>query len=126
MLMFARELARRVGAAGADLVSCAAHPGFAHTDLIANGPAPSPVLDALSNLLMKPLMSQSAADGAWPTLFAATSPDARPGGYYGPGGPFELKGPPQPARVPPAALDAAVATRLWSVSETLTGVTAPI
>ena len=107
-------------------MSCAAHPGFARTDLIANGPAPSPVLDALSNLLMKPLMSQSAADGAWPTLFAATSPDARPGGYYGPGGPFELKGPPQPARVPPAALDAAVATRLWSVSETLTGVTAPI
>ncbi len=125
MLMFARELARRVGVSGAGLISCAAHPGFARTDLIANGPAPSPVLGAIAVQLARPI-SQSAADGAWPTLFAATSPEARAGGYYGPGGPFELKGPPRPARVPPAALDQAAAARLWSVSETLTGVTAPV
>jgi hypothetical protein len=86
MLMFGRELARRMGAAGADVVSCAAHPGFARTDLIANGPGPNRLLDAMS-ALMKPLMSQSGADGAWPTLFAATSTEARSGGYYGPGGP---------------------------------------
>ena len=115
MLMFARELARRVGVAGPGLVSCAAHPGFARTDLIANGPAPSPVLDRLQppdetdqpvggrRRLADPLRGDVAAGPS--------------GGYYGPGGPFELKGPPHPARVPPAALDAATATRLWSVSE---------
>jgi NAD(P)-dependent dehydrogenase (short-subunit alcohol dehydrogenase family) len=122
MLMFARELARR---AGAGLVSTAAHPGFARTELIANGPAPSPALGAIALQLARPI-SQSAADGAWPTLFAAASPEARSGGYYGPGGAFELKGLPRPARVPPAALDGAVAARLWSVSETLTGVAAPV
>jgi NAD(P)-dependent dehydrogenase (short-subunit alcohol dehydrogenase family) len=126
MLMFARELARRASVAGADLISCAAHPGFARTDLIANGPAPNPVLDWLSTHLMQPAMSQSAADGALPTLFAATSPQAQPGAYYGPGGAFELKGPPHLARVPPAALDEAAAARLWAVSEQLTGVVASL
>jgi len=122
MLTYARELARR---AGGNLISTAAHPGFARTDLIANGPAPSPVLGAIALQLARPI-SQSASDGAWPTLFAATSPQARSGGYYGPGGPFELKGPPSLARVPPAARDEAVAARLWSVSENLTGVAASL
>ena len=66
--------------------------------------------------------SQSAAEGALPTLLAATAPDADPGGYYGPKDMMELKGPPVPARVAKPAQDDSVARRLWSVSEDLTGV----
>jgi hypothetical protein len=68
------------------------------------------------------LISQSAAEGALPSLFAATSADAEPGGYYGPNWVYELKGPPVPARVMRQAKDFAAAAMLWDVSATLTGV----
>jgi hypothetical protein len=71
------------------------------------------------------LIGHSAAAGARPTLFAATSPEAKPLGYYGPNGIFELKGPVAPAVVSPKANDHAVAGKLWQVSEELTGVRWP-
>jgi NAD(P)-dependent dehydrogenase (short-subunit alcohol dehydrogenase family) len=121
MLIFALELQRRSDAGGWGLMSNAAHPGFARTDLIANGPGTG----GLSGLLIKalqPYITQSAAEGALPTLFAATSPEAKPAGYYGPNGFYELKGPPVPAKIMPQAKDAAAAARLWDVSAALTGV----
>jgi NAD(P)-dependent dehydrogenase (short-subunit alcohol dehydrogenase family) len=121
MLMFALELQRRSDAAGWGLMSNAAHPGYARTDLIANGPGAGGLLWQLSKSL-QPLVSHSAAEGALPTLFAATSPRAEPGGYYGPNWFYELKGPPVPAKIMPQAKDAAVAARLWDVSAALTGV----
>ncbi|MDA9528055.1 SDR family oxidoreductase [Bradyrhizobium sp. CCBAU 25338] len=121
MLMFALELQRRSVAAGWGLMSLAAHPGYARTDLIANGPGTNTVQSRLGRLL-QPLISQSAAEGALPTLFAATFPDAEPGGYYGPNGFYELKGPPGPARIMPQAKDLAAAAMLWDASATLTGV----
>jgi NAD(P)-dependent dehydrogenase (short-subunit alcohol dehydrogenase family) len=125
MLMFALELQRRSDAAGWGLLSNAAHPGYARTDLIANGPGNS-LLWQLSKSL-QPLISQSAAEGALPTLFAATSPDAKAAGYYGPNWFYELKGPPVPAKIMPQAKDAASAARLWDVSAALTGVSfAPV
>jgi NAD(P)-dependent dehydrogenase (short-subunit alcohol dehydrogenase family) len=122
MLMFALELQRRSDAAGWGLMSNAAHPGFARTDLIANGPGASGLLWHVSRLL-QPYVSHSAAEGALPTLFAAVSPEAKAGGYYGPNGFYEMKGPPAPAKIMPQAKDAAVAARLWDVSAMLTGVT---
>ena len=119
MLMFALELQRRSDAAGWGVMSNAAHPGFARTDLIANGPGANGLLGLLSKLL-QPFISQSAAAGALPTLFAATSPEAKPAGYYGPNGFFELKGPPAAAKIMPQANDAAAAARLWDVSAALT------
>ena len=74
---------------------------------------------------MGSFMSHSAAAGALPTLFAATSPTATPMGYYGPNGFYELKGPVAPAQVFPQAKDEAVARKLWEVSEQLTGVKWP-
>ena len=121
MLMFALELQRRSDAAGWGLMSNAAHPGYARTDLIANGPGAGGLLWQL-NKSLQPLVSHSAAEGALPTLFAATSPQAEPGGYYGPNWFYELKGPPVPAKIMPQAKDAAVAARLWDVSAALTGV----
>jgi NAD(P)-dependent dehydrogenase (short-subunit alcohol dehydrogenase family) len=121
MLMFALELQRRSDAAGWGLMSNAAHPGYARTDLIANGPGASGLLWQL-NKSLQPFISHSAAEGALPTLFAATSLEAKPSGYYGPNWFYELKGPPVPARIMPRAKDPAVAARLWDVSAALTGV----
>jgi NAD(P)-dependent dehydrogenase (short-subunit alcohol dehydrogenase family) len=121
MLMFALELQRRSDAAGWGLMSNAAHPGYARTDLIAKGPGTSGLLWQV-NKLLQPFASQSAAEGALPTLFAATSPEAKPAGYYGPNGFYELKGAPAPATIMPRANDAPASARLWDVSATLTGV----
>jgi NAD(P)-dependent dehydrogenase (short-subunit alcohol dehydrogenase family) len=96
MLMFALELQRRSDAGGWGLMSNAAHPGYARTDLIPNGPGAGGLLWRI-NTLLQPFISHSAADGALPTLFAATSPQAEPAGYYGPNRFYELKGPPAPA-----------------------------
>jgi hypothetical protein len=71
---------------------------------------------------MKPFLSQDAAHGALPTLYAAVAPEAVAGGYYGPNGFAELKGFPTAVAVPKTALDEAVAKRLWEESERLTGV----
>ncbi|WP_341313456.1 oxidoreductase [Paraburkholderia sp. IMGN_8] len=120
MLMFALELQRRSDANGWGVLSNAAHPGYARTDLIANGPGDSGLLQMLNRMTIEPLASHSAADGALPTLFAATAPEAKPGGYYGPSGLFEMKGPPGEARIARHAQDKAVAARLWEVSEALT------
>jgi NAD(P)-dependent dehydrogenase (short-subunit alcohol dehydrogenase family) len=121
MLMFALELQRRSDAAGWGLMSNAAHPGYARTDLIANGPGARGLLWQI-NKLLRPYISQSAAEGALPTLFAATSPEAKAAGYYGPNEFYELKGLPVPAKIMPQAEDAAAAARLWDVSAALTGV----
>jgi NAD(P)-dependent dehydrogenase (short-subunit alcohol dehydrogenase family) len=121
MLMFSLELQRRSLAAGWGVTSVAAHPGYARTDLIPNGPGTNTLTWQVGGLL-QPFISQSAAEGAWPTLFAATSPAAEPGGYYGPNGFYELKGAPRSAKIMPRAKDFAVAAMLWDVSATLTGV----
>jgi NAD(P)-dependent dehydrogenase (short-subunit alcohol dehydrogenase family) len=119
MLMFALELQRRSDAAGWGLTSLAAHPGFARTELIANGPAPRGVMAGL-NRLLQPMVSQSAAQGALPTLFAATAAAATGGGYYGPNGVFELQGAPAPAQIMPKAQRRDDAARLWQESARLT------
>ncbi|MBR0813569.1 SDR family oxidoreductase [Bradyrhizobium diazoefficiens] len=121
MLMFSLEFQRRSDAAGWGVRSIAAHPGFARTDLIANGPGANTFQWRVGRLL-QPLFSQSAAEGALPTLFAATSPTAEPGGYYGPNGFLEMKGAPAAAKIMPHAKDFAAAAMLWDASATLTGV----
>lgn len=119
-LIFALELHRRSDAGGWGVDSIAAHPGVSRTDLLLNSPGQKGLAPGLR---LARLMFQSASKGALPTLFAATSPDARPGGYYGPDGPAELRGYPAPSRVPRRASDRATADRLWHLSEQLTGVT---
>ena len=120
MLMFALELQRRSDAAGWNLMSNASHPGWARTDLFVNGPGLG--LLSFASQFAAPLFSQSAENGALPTMFAATSAQAEGGGYYGPSGLGELKGPPAPARIMPRARDKAGASKLWDVSKQLTGV----
>jgi NAD(P)-dependent dehydrogenase (short-subunit alcohol dehydrogenase family) len=123
-LLFTFELQRRSDAYGWGLMSNAAHPGFARTELIPNGPGTGG-LKGIGMKVLGSFMSHSAAAGALPTLFAATSPEAAPNGYYGPNGVYELKGPVASAKVFPQAKDEAVARKLWEVSEQLTGVKWP-
>ncbi len=114
-LLFIRELDRRFGNS---LTAAAAHPGYAATDLQTGQGQP------LMELVMRcgnATIAQSAAQGAWPSLYAATAPDVRGGEYFGPGL-LELRGHPTRAGRSRAAQDDAVAARLWQVSEQLTGV----
>ncbi len=122
-LMFALELQRRSDAAGWGVASLAAHPGISRTDLLPNGAGDG----SLQGLARKYLwfLFQPAAQGALPTLFAATAPDAASGIYYGPHALGETRGYPSLARVPAPAQDAAAAGRLWRVSEQLAGVSFP-
>jgi hypothetical protein len=115
-------LQRRSDEAGWGLVSNAAHPGYARTELIANGPGADAFATKINNVLIRPFLSQSAADGALPVLFAATSTDATRAGYYGPAGPFELIGAPGPSVIGKQVRDVDVARKLWEISEDLTGV----
>jgi NAD(P)-dependent dehydrogenase (short-subunit alcohol dehydrogenase family) len=116
-LMFGLELQRRSIAGGWGVTSIIAHPGVARTDLLHNDPGRWSGMGLARTLLW--FLFQPAAQGALPTLFAATSADAEPGGYYGPDALGETRGYPAPARVPPAALDEAVARRLWEASDKL-------
>ena len=127
MLMFALELDRRSRAGGWGVTSVAAHPGYARTGLIGAGPLGSrPVARFLFRSIyrpfIEPLVSHSAADGALPILLAATTPDAMPGGYYGPTTGAELKGPAGLVGMKPHARDETVAAALWEAAERLTGV----
>jgi NAD(P)-dependent dehydrogenase (short-subunit alcohol dehydrogenase family) len=94
-LIFAFELHRRLSAANSCIASIAAHPGWALTDLGRYASRGFRFLMKLS----RPLW-QSAEAGSLPLLFAATSPNARKGGYYGPDGRREAKG----TRRPPSSL----------------------
>ena len=122
-LLFMRELAERLRAAGLPIVSVAAHPGYASTHLQAAGPEMTgQVWKAKVMSVANKVMAQSAAMGALPTLFAATSPGVANGDYIGPDGFGEQRGHPKLVGMAPPARDTVAAARLWTVSEELTGV----
>ena len=126
-LLFTYELQRRLEAAGARAVSVACHPGYSATNLQAVGPqmSGSRIAARLMDLGNR-FFSQPAAMGALPTLYAATSPDARGGDYIGPDGFMENYGHPRKTRSTARSHDRAVAMRLWEVSEQLTSVRYPL
>lgn len=111
-LLFALELQRRIAATGSDVRVTAAHPGWTSTDLQRTA--------GLFRFL-NPVFAMKPADGALPTLRAATDPDAGPGSYWGPARFFEMSGPPVRARIDDRAQDEKVAARLWDETEKLIG-----
>jgi NAD(P)-dependent dehydrogenase (short-subunit alcohol dehydrogenase family) len=126
-LMLAQHLVAVGRQRGWNLISTAAHPGFTRTNLQTAGASlgrEKPKRTLLNSLYILP--SQDVEHGTEPLLYAATSPDAITGGYYGPGRSFGLVGPTATARIPRRARDAATAARLWAEAERLTGVTLPI
>jgi NAD(P)-dependent dehydrogenase (short-subunit alcohol dehydrogenase family) len=122
-LLFALELQRRADAAGAELLSVAAHPGYAATNLQYAGPEMEG--SRVKKLLMRVgnlVIAQSDANGALPILYAAAE-DIPGGAYAGPGGFREARGAPTLVGMTKAAADPETAARLWERSEELTGVT---
>jgi len=119
-LIFALELQRRSDNSGWGITSIAAHPGISRTDLLHNAPGRFSTGGLLRTYLW--FLFQPAAQGALPILFAATSPDAHKGGYYGPNKLSETRGHPAAAKLPPHSRDNQVASRLWEESEMLTGI----
>jgi NAD(P)-dependent dehydrogenase (short-subunit alcohol dehydrogenase family) len=125
-LLFALELERRAEAAGSKLVSIPVHPGVSRTSIFINS-----LGDGKPSLIMRvivpviSLVMQSDVAGALPTLYAATSPNAKGGEYIGPDGFMAIKGSPTVEQPKPQALDEVVAKKLWVVSEELTGVVYP-
>ena len=120
--LFALELHRRLTRAGSAVAVTAAHPGYAITNLQTSGPGTGLSAFRIISSILKLFLSQDAAHGALPTLFAAVAPEAVPGDYYGPDGLFELKGYPKTVVIPTRAQDPKDAERLWSEAESLTGI----
>lgn len=125
-VMFALELDRRLRAAGSPadkILSVAAHPGVANTNLFQAGE-----YSTIERLVRRGFGAaigtflNSEQAGALPTLYAATAPEVGSGGYYGPVGFQEMRGYVGSAVIAPQAQEAAGAARLWSECERLTGV----
>lgn len=122
-LLFTYELQRKLEAAGQRAISVACHPGYAATNLQAAGPRMegSALMESIMALGNR-LLSQSAAMGALPTLFAATDPSVRGADYVGPDGFFENTGHPHKTTSNARSHDRDAAAKLWAISEELTGV----
>ncbi len=118
-LMFGEELHRRLRAAGLKTRSIPVHPGGSDSGLF----------DEMSRAqyyffkILSPFILHSNASAAKPSLFAALDPAAEGGQYYGPKGYQEFRGKVGKANRDPSTQDLDSATRLWDLSEELTGQT---
>jgi NAD(P)-dependent dehydrogenase (short-subunit alcohol dehydrogenase family) len=117
-LLFHYELSRR-----SDLLSAACHPGYAATNLqSSHARMTGSVAGRAFWSVVNRWVAQDSEPGSHPTVYAATMPEVQGGDYYGPGGLFEMWGPPKKVSPAACALDATLASRLWDTSVTLTGV----
>jgi NAD(P)-dependent dehydrogenase (short-subunit alcohol dehydrogenase family) len=123
-LLMAFELDRRARAAGADLRSLAAHPGWTATELVRNGPGRWTSPGGRVVYAAVGLLAQRAAAGARPQIRAATAPDVDGGSLVAPL--WWLRGPPRTVRPPRGSRDPDLALGLWEASEDLTGETGPL
>ncbi|MFP5022003.1 SDR family NAD(P)-dependent oxidoreductase [Pseudonocardia phyllosphaerae] len=120
-LLFAAELDRRLRLAGDEVLSVAAHPGMTESSLLGNSLRRGATLQARLSGPLDRWFVQPVEAGIGPQLAAATGP-VHGGDYLGPTGPFEVAGPPGPARRSTAAQDPDLAARLWAATATATGV----
>lgn len=122
-LLFAKELARRLEQRGSKTLSVACHPGVSATNLAVPGfEAQGSWLLAMAARVITMLIAQDAGAGALPTLYAATGADIANGDYTGPSGYRQFAGAPRKVGCTTYARDERMASRLWEVSEQLTGV----
>lgn len=116
-LLFTYELQRRLAPRGTT-IAVAAHPGTSSTELARHLPSlAKPVTELVTKVAAQP-----AADGALPTLRAATDPGVLGGQYYGPANLAQWRGAPVVVASSDQSYDVALQQRLWPVSEELTGV----
>jgi NAD(P)-dependent dehydrogenase (short-subunit alcohol dehydrogenase family) len=122
-LLFAYELQRRFVETGINAISVGCHPGYAATNLQYAGPrmdgsAFGVGLSSVGNALF----AQKQEIGALPTLFAAVAEEVNGCDYIGPTSMGGMRGYPQKVKSNNKSYDQALAKRLWTVSEKLTGV----
>ena len=116
-LMFADELNRRLKKSNKKIVTLAVHPGGSDSGLF----------DEMSKVkyytfkILSPLILNSNASAAKPSLFAALSPDVQGGEYFGPQGFNEFKGKVGVAKRSDYSKGEDVSKKLWVLSEELTG-----
>lgn len=120
-LLFAMQLQRLADGAGLRLVSVAAHPGYAATELMRNGPLGRGPLAAVADRVSR-LVAQPAEMGSWPSLYAAAMPDVVGAEYFGPDAWGGWRGHPTRTAAAPAAYDADLAAALWQRSQEITKV----
>src|SRR5262249_30085350 len=116
-ILFAVELNRHVGAG--TILSIPVHPGTANTQIARN--VSNPLFRFIGSAIMK-LVGQPLEHVAEPILLAATTDRATAESYIAPTCAYELGGPSDFVKLPPAALDANLRASLWRESEKLTGV----
>lgn len=108
ILIFARELDRRLRLTNLDVKSIPVHSGGIHTPFFAK--------------FFNYALGQTPHQAALPTLFAATSPDAMSGHYYGPDGFHGTRGHPIEVDCAIHAKNIQAAEKLWEISESMTEV----
>ncbi|TSD99448.1 SDR family NAD(P)-dependent oxidoreductase [Skermania sp. ID1734] len=119
-LLFSAELARRSAAAGLPLISVAAHPGVAATNLFDSMVPPIPGATALMHAGLR-VVGNSERGGALSQVYAATMPDVRNGDYLGPTWMFGIRGPVRHSSRTRKARSEELAAALWEESVRLTG-----
>ncbi|WP_280265676.1 SDR family oxidoreductase [Nocardia wallacei] len=128
--LFGLELDRRSRAHGWGITSNLSHPGVAPTNLLAARPEvgrdrPTMLARMIRALSARGIVFGTVGTAQLPALYAATSPDAHPGGFYGPRGFRHMGGPPGEQRLYSRLRGTEDARRIWRISEELTQVGFP-
>ncbi|PZF74635.1 oxidoreductase [Taibaiella soli] len=116
-VLFSLELQRRITQTGGQTTSIAVQPGANKTDLSRhmNEAEYAAALDRIGEL-MEPWQ------GALPSLYAATDPNAKAGALYGPDKDGGYRGYPGEAVIAANAMDETTAKKLWAYAEAMTGI----
>jgi NAD(P)-dependent dehydrogenase (short-subunit alcohol dehydrogenase family) len=124
LLSFTLELDRRLRRSGSHVIALGAHPGFAVTEASKNAATLTP-RNPVSRWIKEKVAQwiPPAAEASRPIVHAASEEGVSGGDYYGPSGFLEIHGRTGRARVHSIARDADVARRLWTSSESMTGIT---
>ncbi|MGW5917678.1 SDR family oxidoreductase [Nocardia fluminea] len=125
--LFGLELSRLSRAAGWGITSNISHPGVAPTSLLSARPEIGRTDDTMQVRIIRWLSARGIIAGnvdsaKLPAVMAAVAPESRDGGFYGPQGPGRVGGPPGEQKLWKPLRDNDSASRLWEVSEDLTGV----
>ena len=121
-LLFARELHLRLRINDPRTLSVAAHPGLSATGLVPAMMASAPRIARTVTTAATRVVSQSAARGALPQLYAATAPDVVSGRYYGPSGIGQTRGGPTVVQPNDLAQDERRSKVVWALTAEQTGV----
>ncbi|MFF1595620.1 SDR family oxidoreductase [Streptomyces sp. NPDC058286] len=128
--LFGLELDRRSRAHGWGITSNLSHPGVAPTNLLAARPELGRAQDTSGRRLIRALSERGILLGTvesakLPALYAATSPGAGHGLFYGPSGLGHLGGAPGEQKLYSRLRSVEDAQRVWRISEELTDVSFP-